>query len=236
MINQSFDIPDFHSHTLPCADHGSDSVETSLFQLEQAKKQKITRVLSTPHFYPHLHTVDAFINSRDKAIKKLLAAVPEDAPQIKIGAEVLLCAGIDKLEGLRSLCLYGSEYILIELPFFDFSNEYVSTMRNLKKAGYKVILAHADRYPSRNIEELMDSGAEMLQLNVFSLGGLFKNKKVFEWIDSGSVVALGTDIHGRDAGAYKIFSKLKNKLSDRLAGVKEMSDTIWTEISVYSSI
>ncbi len=234
MINQRFDIPDFHSHTLPCADHGSDSVETSVFQLELAKKQGITRILSTPHFYPHLNTVEDFLNNRHKAITQLLPVIPEGAPQIKIGAEVLLCAGIDKLPELRSLCLYGSEYILIELPFFNFSNEYITTIRSLKRMGYKVILAHADRYPPQNIEELLDSGVEMLQLNVYSLSGLFKNKKLFEWIDSDAVVALGTDIHGRDAKAYKTFVNVKNKLADRLLNVKAMSDKIWDEISSYS--
>ena len=233
MINQSFDIPDFHSHTLPRVDHGSDSVETSLFQLELARKQGITRVLSTPHFYPHVHTVSEFLKSRDKAISQLLPALPEETPQIKLGVEVLLCSGIEKLEGLRSLCFYGSEYLLIELPFFDFSGEYITTIKNLKKMGYKVILAHADRYPPQNIEQLLESGVEMLQLNIFSLSGFFKNKKHFEWIDNGSVVALGTDIHGRDKKAYKKFVDIKNRLGERILNVKEKSDKIWSEISLY---
>ena len=99
--------------------------------------------------------------------------------------------------------------------------------------GYKVILAHADRYPPQNIEQLLESGVEMLQLNIFSLSGFFKNKKHFEWIDNGSVVAFGTDIHGRDKKAYKKFVDIKNRLGERILNVKEKSDKIWSEISLY---
>ena len=36
MDNKKIDLVDFHSHILPRADHGSDSVETSLKQLKLA--------------------------------------------------------------------------------------------------------------------------------------------------------------------------------------------------------
>lgn len=231
MTNQNIDIPDFHSHNLPCVDHGSDSVAVSLFQLDLAKKQGVNRVVSTPHFYPHQHTVSNFLEIRNRAYSELCATMSENLPEIKLGAEVLLCSGIDKLEGLRSLCLNGSEYILIELPFFDFRDEYVSTVKRLLKSDYKVILAHADRYHYKNIERLLDAGVDMIQLNASSLCRVFKNKTLYRWIESGLVVALGSDIHGKDVKAYKNFKKASNKLGDWIADIKLKSDEIWNKIS-----
>ena len=43
-------ITDFHSHVLPGADHGSDSVETSERQLELVDGAGIDRVVAAPHF------------------------------------------------------------------------------------------------------------------------------------------------------------------------------------------
>ena len=61
MKNKDIDIIDFHSHILPGADHGSSSVETSLAQLNSAKNAGVTRLIATPHFYPHRHTLEKFL-------------------------------------------------------------------------------------------------------------------------------------------------------------------------------
>ena len=42
---------DFHSHVLPGIDDGSDCVEESLEMLHTAKKQGVSMMLATPHFY-----------------------------------------------------------------------------------------------------------------------------------------------------------------------------------------
>ena len=70
------EIADFHAHILPCADHGSDSVETSLWQLSSAANHGVTRIIATPHFYPHRHTVEAFSKRRDEAFNALKDHIP----------------------------------------------------------------------------------------------------------------------------------------------------------------
>ena len=70
------DIVDFHSHILPNADHGSDSLETSLKQLLLAKEFGVKRIIATPHFYPHRHTLQAFLARRNKAFEELDDLLP----------------------------------------------------------------------------------------------------------------------------------------------------------------
>ena len=54
---------DFHAHVLPHADHGSTSVESSIKQIEEAKKAEVDFIVATPHFYPNKHNLYSFLIS-----------------------------------------------------------------------------------------------------------------------------------------------------------------------------
>ena len=227
MDSARFDIVDFHSHILPGADHGSASVETSLKQLKLASDAGVTRIIATPHFYPHRHTLDKFLQRREECANALYSACEGTVPDVKIGAEVLLCEGLEKFPGLDKLCLNGTNYLLIELPFSDFRQEYCDTIEKIQKSGLKVILAHVDRYEKENIEQLIDIGVERLQVNADSLDKMFKPKHILEWAKRGYVIALGSDIHNYDAKAYKHFTKAKSVLSDSLEIIRKKSGEIF---------
>lgn len=231
MDNKKIDLVDFHSHILPRADHGSDSVETSLKQLKLAADEGVRRIIATPHFYPHKHTLDRFMAKREACAEALYKATDATLPQIKIGAEVLLCQGLEKFQGLDKLCLSGTEYLLLELPFADFRNEYCDTVQRILKMGLKVVLAHVDRYPRENIEQLIEVGVDKLQVNADSLDKLFKPKHILNWARDGYVVALGSDIHNADGKAYKHFSKAKSALSPYIDSIAAASDKIYNKMT-----
>ena len=227
MKNKDIDIIDFHSHILPGADHGSSSVETSLAQLTMAKNAGVTRLIATPHFYPHRHTLDKFLSRRDASYKALNAEIKEAVPEILLGAEVLVCPGFENFEGIEKLCISGTNYMLVELPFSNFNEEYAITVKKIMKKGIEVVLAHVDRYPPKDIELMIDMGVKYMQINAESISGLFKNKNVMRWIKEGRVVALGSDIHGEDKKAYTRFIKAKDVLADNVEQVKQFTDNIW---------
>ena len=201
-------IIDFHTHILPNADHGSDSLETSLKQLELSEKVPIDTFIATSHFYPHRHRVNDFLKRRDESYSLLSSHTDKE---IILGAEVLLCEGLNKLPGIENLTIGNSKIILLELPFNQFKSEYETAIEAFIDEGYTVVLAHADRYPKENIERLLPLGAK-IQLNASSLSGFFPKKHLFEWIERGVVVALGSDIHMADKNAYPSFVKMRKKL------------------------
>ena len=224
-------VIDFHTHILPKADHGSDCVETSAIQLSYAKAAQIDGIIATSHFYPHRHEALAFVKRRNDAYARLVESgrIP-DGLTIKLGAEVLLCTGLERLPNLDKLCFEGTKILLIELPFSDFIPEYEDSVRALYDMGYEVILAHADRYPSENIEMLLFPGVK-IQLNAEGLCGLIRNKKLYEWIDKDIVVGIGSDIHMTDKKAYKKFLKAKKKLGkERFARIMTKSEEIFERI------
>lgn len=224
------DIVDFHAHILPGADHGSDSVKTSLEQLALAKKYSANRILATPHFYPNVHTVSSFISLRSEAALALNSSTSQNMPQIKLGAEVLICEGLQRLPDLDKLCFLGTNYLMLELPFFNFSEEYVDVVSSILDSGYNVILAHADRYPAAYIEQFIDCGVKSLQINALSLLSFFKPRHIFRWLEKGLVTMLGSDIHGANKSVYSGFLKSKSKISEFLPYIKKTSDYIWNQI------
>ncbi len=236
MSSNTFDLPygdivDFHSHILPGVDHGSDNLKTSLSQLEIAKKHSVKRILSTSHFYPNEHTLESFLVLRNNAALELKNNAFEGMPVVKLGAEVLICDGLERFPGLEKLCFSGTSYIMLELPTYEFSEEYAITAGYIADMGYKVILAHADRYPEYAVEVMLDYGVSSLQINTYSISSLFRKKRIFDWIERGLVSSIGSDIHGAKNFAYRKFVSAQKRLGSLLAPIKKASDKIWNEIT-----
>lgn len=234
MNKRDVDLADFHSHILPGADHGSDSVDTTLSQLRLGKKYGVSRILATPHFYPHRHLLGDFLSRRQMSVSKLAESYTESMPEIKLGAEVLVCQGLENFKDLDKLCFAGTNTIMLELPHALLSDEYVDTVLAVKKKGFDVLLAHVDRYEQSVIEGFISAGITKFQINASSLVALKKKKHLFEWLKSGYVIALGSDIHGASAKAYKNFMKAKNKLGEELDELKAKSDSLWSMIKKYT--
>lgn len=201
---------DFHAHILPKADHGSDGTETSVKQVAMAREAGIQILAATPHFYPGSDTAEAFLERRSRCLGELTAKLGKDAPEILPGAEVQVCRGLNHLPQISELCFRGTNVLLLELsPDFRFS-QFERTVEALRyDCKLQVVIAHVDRYPEL-AEPLLDAGF-MGQLNASSLCTLFKKKRLYDWIENGAIVALGSDLHGVATG-YKDFLQAKKKL------------------------
>ena len=79
---------DFHSHFLPGMDDGSKSVQESLKMLSLARDSGVNQIVATPHFYASKESPEHFLRRRESSWETLKEALPDDAPQIWLGAEV----------------------------------------------------------------------------------------------------------------------------------------------------
>ena len=216
---------DFHAHILPKADHGSSSVETSTFQLNAAREVGVYRIIATPHFYPHRHLMEDFLKRRDHAYENLKPHIPEGM-QVKLGAEVLICEGIQNIPGIERLFVEGTRTLLLELPFHRYEAYFDTAVKELIEQDIDVIIAHADRYDEKVVEKMLKAGAR-LQLNASSLDRFFKRRTLFDWVDNGDVIAIGSDIHGKDKDAYKHFTRAISKVKTKAEYIKAESDKIF---------
>ena len=202
---------DYHAHILPGCDHGSSSVAMSLKQIDMAKAAGIKTICATPHFYPHKESVSSFITRRKQTADSLWTQIPEDAPRILLGAEVLICDGMERLNGLRELCLEGTNELLLEMPFYRWPESIWDTLYRLNDLHeIRIVIAHADRYPPEAIHQLISEGIP-LQLNAECLRKYLHRKRYLEWIQKGYVSYLGSDIHELGPGYYD-FDKCRKLL------------------------
>ena len=226
MAKARLDIVDFHSHILPCADHGSSSLDTTLYQLKQAARNSVKRIIATPHFYPMNDDVSGFIERRRVAYETLLPSLGDDTPCVKLGAEVMMCTGLERLPGLERLFVNGTSTLLIELPLSGFQSEYADSALRLVEQGVSVILAHPERYSGYAVEAMLESGVK-LQCNAYTLARRSKLKTVIPWLASEHIVALGSDIHQSDSSAYKNFAKAIVRLGDYAERIQTYTDDVW---------
>ena len=169
-------IIDFHSHILCGADHGSKSIDTSRAQLELMHSGETAIAVATPHFYPDKTSLEDFLCTVERSLNEMKSLAPCNSPELCIGAEVLLCDGLDRMEGLDKLCIRGTRCILLELPMGGaLIRKCLDTVERIIDSGYTVVLAHIDRYVKDNEEEIdaiLSMGA-MAQINAEGFASFF---------------------------------------------------------------
>ncbi len=215
------ELLDFHAHILPHMDHGSTRTATALGQLELIQAAGVREVCATSHFYPQSTLPARFLSERNNSLAHLIRTFGDrPRPRILPGAEVLICPGLEEMEGLADLCVEGTRVLLLEMPFTnsDWDAPLYQTIRAIRRQGLLPVLAHVDRYPRPLIEALFEEGM-IGQLNASSLNHLIKPRHLLQWIDDGCIVALGSDLHGADPSGYKPFEKFVNSQASRAEAI-----------------
>ena len=215
-------IIDFHAHILPGVDHGCADTGTALRQLSLASDAGVGVVCATSHFYPHADTVKSYLERRSNGWAGIQDRLPENSPQVILGAETLVCVGMEHMEGLQRL-MFGDGIILLEMPPSSWTSTLIETVEAIFKdiCQGRMVLAHVDRYPPDDIERLMDYGIPG-QLNAASLLSPLRRRRYMKWIDSGKIAALGSDIHGADK-SYATLSKTVAFLGSRAESIMHSS-------------
>ena len=210
---------DFHTHILPNIDDGSRDLEESLEILDRQEAVGIKTIIATPHFYPD-HHLDEFIKIRKEALETLKAGSKERKVELRLGAEVLLSVDTWKLESLEELCIEGTHYILVELPYSHWSDwVYTSIEKLITAKGLRPILAHVERYdavyedPNRLLP-FLEMGC-ILQANAISLHPESSRRKLtLKLAKHGFIQLLGSDVH-RSKGLHPV-SKGYKILEDKV--------------------
>jgi protein-tyrosine phosphatase len=204
---------DFHSHILPGLDHGSRKLETSLKQLELIQNGGTEVVVASSHFYPARMNLEDFHQRRRHSLAQFRPNLTENHPKIALGAEVACYPGLQHMDGLETLCIAGTDCMLLEMPMAKWNSELFETVDAITERGIQVVLAHIDRYDQKDVEELMTLDV-MAQINASSLGSFFRRRKLLHWFTEGRVWALGSDLHGAEDGGYDHFLKAIDKLGE----------------------
>ncbi len=198
---------DFHSHILPELDDGSESVEMSLAMLREARRQGITTIFATPHFYADETNPRGFLRQREESYNILKSAMdqyPQKYPDIQLGAEVLFFPGMSVAEELQELRMGKTRLLLIEPPMMPWTN---AMLDEIEQTGINLrcipVLAHVDRYMAYLQDEtLMDQlrGRRMLvQFNAGAFLDRARRSSALGYLAANRIQFLGSDCHNVDS-------------------------------------
>ena len=187
---------DIHTHILPNYDDGCKTLEEARECLLISKKNGVNSIILTPHF-----------SIRDDK-EKLLNAYEEFKKQVAdidiniyLGAEMMYSRGFLKaLKEKKAITLNESEYMLLEFELFDAGYDIRSSLYDIKCLGYKIILAHPERYSYLSTKDLqiLKSDGILFQVNTSSLIGLHGSKvknKALELYKLGMIDFVSSDCH-----------------------------------------
>jgi len=220
-------IIDFHSHILPGADHGCTDVREALLQLRIARRFGTTDIVATPHFEPENDTVSSFLERRQAAADRLLPYLTAEMPRVFVGAEVLLCEGMEKMPDLEKLTVTGTKLLLLERPFLPLTDGMAETIAAIRERGFDVLLAHVDRYKVQETCRVLYPGV-WAQLNSEALTSMFTRKKWLRFCYDGMVGAVGSDLHGVPQD-YNAFGKLPRIMKDEFFETMTVSERLLSD-------
>ena len=194
---------DFHTHILPGIDDGSEDIETSCKMLEMLSYQGVDTVVATPHFYYDTMSLEKFKEYRERSRSLLLKELESKnikRPAIALGAEVKFFYGLDVYQNTEDLCIEGTRFLLVEMPFERWEYKMYSTLRKLNETrSITPVVAHVERYLPFNsqremMKNLIETGA-LVQCNTAFFNSLFTRHKAFRMFRDGLIQFIGTDCH-----------------------------------------
>lgn len=176
---------DIHCHILPGVDDGSPSMEYSLRMLRVARDAGVTSIICTPHcrepYFDYQKMMDAFADFK--------AAAHAEAPDVLVsmGFEVahskLMELGVSEWAPYLGIAQTGQFLLELDTHCTDASfNEYERTIYRLQGMGYRVVIAHPERYDAIRkdpsiAERLVQLGCDLQASADFVRGGRLGNSK-----------------------------------------------------------
>ncbi len=213
---------DFHTHILPEIDDGSSSIKESIVLIKRLKEQGVNDIVLTPHFYAYSSSAENFNEIKSKSLKTLLEELKTENIDVNLysGCEVFFFEELWRIDNLKDLCIKGTGYMLLEMPFTKWTGSMVRSIERLVGKGITPVIAHFERYIKHKenlakIYELLEMGA-VLQINCAYVNKLSTRRKAVKFIRKGMASLLGSDCHNitdRAPEYDKAIGYIKKKLS-----------------------
>ncbi len=200
---------DIHTHILHGVDDGARQLDESKGMLEALKKQGITDVVLTPHYYPFEIPVERFVELRNSRYSELLPIAQKMGITLHLGAEVFYSDILLANNDINDLCIDGGDYLLVELPFQIKNMQFImdSLIKLSARFSVNIIIAHIDRYPRFFNKKFLRAICAMncfVQVDIKSFSSPFLRQKILKYVKHGLIHCAGTDCHNLDNRAPNI--------------------------------
>lgn len=186
---------DIHTHYLPGVDHGCSDEAMALTLVLQSADQGTTALFATAHSRDYLADPR---RAREKW--QTLQSVGRRCMKLYLGCEVRCSVGemavvLPALEKGEIPSMNGTRYVLTEFSKFVTAAEAEHCVRALLGAGWKPVIAHAERYPALGVQDIRNLKALgcRVQINTYSLEDSLS--VAWDLVEAGLADFLGSDAH-----------------------------------------
>lgn len=196
---------DLHSHLIPGIDDGSKTMDESVMLVRELQSLGYKKLITTPHIMTdyYKNTPEIILSGLDQLRERL--AVEKIDMEIEAAAEYMLDDGFEKKLYEGQLLTFGDNYVLVEMSYMVEPINLSSLLFELQTEGYKVVLAHPERYTYwhnnfKKHNEMNDRGI-YYQMNINSLTGWYSegSKKMAEKLIAEDMIKfLGSDMHNEN--------------------------------------
>ena len=208
-MEERYRFIDIHSHIICGADDGAGSIWEAVKLLELDREEGARAVFATPHYgKENGHSPDAA--GVMQTFERLKERAAEEVPEVKLylGTEWYCAWNLgDRIRRREAFRMNDTEYVLTE--FLEYSGEHdgadkiLTNLKELKKQGFKPILAHPERYKAMQedwdlAKRVCDLGV-LLQVNAYDLelNWKIRTKELAQWLATERMISfIGSDMHG----------------------------------------
>jgi len=222
---------DIHSHFIPGIDDGAPDLETSISLIRKMQELGYKKVITSPHVMSDFYKNTAEIILEGLADVRAELKSQNINMEIEAAAEYYIDFEFEQKIGKEKFLTFGDNYILTELSFMQAPQNLFDIIFKLQLEGYKVVLAHPERYEyyvKKDYEELAARGV-LLQINLLSLIGYYSpqiQQKTKELIAENQVSFVGTDCHNMSHAALYEKCQIQKDWHDLVNSGKLLNSTL----------
>ncbi|GJM58045.1 phosphoesterase [Erysipelotrichaceae bacterium OPF54] len=229
---------DLHSHIAWDIDDGMPNKEDALVSLENAKKDGIVAICSTPHYVGGQMNDEAYEDIHRRQ-QELAMEAARFGIKIYAGAEMFMDSSfLSMLENEWYQTINNSAYLLCE---YNVQRD-IHTIQNHEDMLYEVevrgmvpVIAHAERYFHKGLDmEIIDGWKEqgyLFQVNRTSLQGMHGKtiqENAWKLLEEGYAHIICTDTHR--ANGHRV-----EQLSDIYEEVEQQFGSVWAQELLYKN-
>ena len=209
---------DIHNHILFSVDDGAKDIQTSIKMLSKCKEQNIKKIILTPH----VNSSVSKSNRTDqlKKFSELKIIATKLGIELYLGAEIYISYKLPEIN-FSEYQMSNKKILLVEFSQYNNSN-IAELCHDLIKKGFKIILAHCERYNYLEEEDIIDliNMGVYIQVNASSIikkKSRKNNSKTIKYLKKGYVDFVATDAHNdsnRPINLLEAYDKTKKLIGE----------------------
>ena len=191
---------DYHAHFVYGVDDGARTREEMFAMLDAAAADGVTRLFATSHSTPGMEPFPLDVYQRHLDFARAYCAEKGYDLMLESGSELLYTPAAAYAAAEHSLVtLGGTDWVLLEFVPDVAAAEVETALRQITGSGYRVLLAHIERYYKLQKDksvwnEIMDLPLEC-QMNAGPFQDWKRRRMCIGLLKQHEAVLLGSDAH-----------------------------------------